>query len=153
MGNRSSASPQAELLYTAVPLSRKGWLVGIVRVAKPEREVQIALAKLRMTFMVGALVAAILALLFTSLITTRIARPLRALEEAARRLGTGDFSARVREFGQDELGVMARAFNRMAKQLDQLVTNLAQEKGKVLTILATMADGVIVFDQHQRAAE
>jgi signal transduction histidine kinase len=42
---------------------------------------------------------------------------LRALEEAARRLGAGERSARAPEDGADEIADVARAFNRMADEL------------------------------------
>jgi signal transduction histidine kinase len=42
---------------------------------------------------------------------------LRELEDAARRLGAGDQSARAPDQGQDEIADVARAFNRMADEL------------------------------------
>ncbi len=46
-----------------------------------------------------------------------ITEPLRRLEEGAARLATGDLATRVAEGRDDELGVLARAFNRMAEEL------------------------------------
>ncbi|HEX6213693.1 MAG TPA: HAMP domain-containing sensor histidine kinase [Vicinamibacterales bacterium] len=42
---------------------------------------------------------------------------LRAVEDAARRLGEGDLSARAPEIGGDEVAAVATAFNRMAADL------------------------------------
>jgi two-component system sensor histidine kinase BaeS len=42
---------------------------------------------------------------------------LRAVEDAAHRLGQGDLSARAPEIGSDEVAEVARAFNRMAGEL------------------------------------
>jgi signal transduction histidine kinase len=44
-------------------------------------------------------------------------RRLAALEEAAERFGGGDLGARAPESGADEIGRVARAFNRMAAEL------------------------------------
>ena len=147
---RFSQTLKTALLYVAIPLKRKDKLIGVLRVAKSQHDLDLAIRKLRGTFAAGAATVAFLALFFGALILRKLTKPLLALETAATQLGTGDLSARVRRFGEDELGLLARAFNRMAGQLDKLVGNLSEEKGKLLTILATMADGVIVFDQHQR---
>src|SRR5688572_22586372 len=57
----------------------------------------------------------------TALAALVIFRPaqarLRAVEEAARRLGEGDLSARAPEIGGDEVAAVGTAFNRMAADL------------------------------------
>ncbi|HEX6134616.1 MAG TPA: PAS domain S-box protein [Longimicrobiales bacterium] len=49
----------------------------------------------------------------------RLLEPLRALSKAARRVGAGDFDARVSFRGDDELSAVAQSFNRMAERLNQ----------------------------------
>ncbi len=44
-------------------------------------------------------------------------RPVRALIEGVERLAAGDLAVRVPEVSDDELGLLARAFNRMARDL------------------------------------
>ncbi len=149
---RWSKTLRADLLYLAVPLRQGGKIIGVLRVARSQREVTHGLAAIRRTFLMGTAVAAVLALLFAVLFLGRISKPLGALEKAAQDLGAGDLRTRVREFGQDELGLLARAFNRMAAQLGKLVANLTEERSKVLTILAAMSDGVILFDERQRVS-
>jgi HAMP domain-containing protein len=45
------------------------------------------------------------------------ARPIRALAEVARRIGEGELDVRAEAGADDEIGVLARAFNRMAEAL------------------------------------
>ena len=45
--------------------------------------------------------------------------PIRRLHEAAARLGRGDFSVRVERPGGDEIGDLARGFNRMVPELEE----------------------------------
>jgi signal transduction histidine kinase len=72
----------------------------------------------------GPLLAAGMVLLLiggTALAALMIFRPahaqLRALEDAARRLGEGDLTARAPAIGGDEVAAVSRAFNRMAGEL------------------------------------
>jgi len=59
-------------------------------------------------------------LLVCALLAATIVVPLRRLSAAALRAGDGDLSARVPEGRRDEIGRLARAFNRMADRRQQL---------------------------------
>jgi signal transduction histidine kinase len=52
------------------------------------------------------------------LIVRHVNRAVEELREGTRMIAQGDLGYRVAEHGQDELGVLARDFNRMAAQLD-----------------------------------
>lgn len=66
------------------------------------------------------LLAGLLAGLYVSLRPIR--HRLRRLVAASDRLGSGDLSARAAEGTQDVIGILARSFNRMAEQLQRLVS-------------------------------
>ena len=76
-------------------------------------------------FMIGA------AVLFCYLLAFHLTKPVRQLEKAVAGFGQGDFSARVRSTRSDELGQLARAFDRMA---DRIETLLAAEHRLLLDI-------------------
>jgi two-component system sensor histidine kinase BaeS len=93
------------------------------------------------------------------LVSTRIARPVRALAGAARRVSRGDYEARVQHPGEDELGVLARAFNEMAGALasaeasrGRLLSDVAHElRTPLATIdahLEGLADGVVAPEEQ-----
>jgi NtrC-family two-component system sensor histidine kinase KinB len=64
-----------------------------------------------------ALAALALGLLVSTLLTRRLLQPLSALSEATRKLGEGNFDARARVHGHDELARLAQDFNAMAGRL------------------------------------
>jgi two-component system sensor histidine kinase MprB len=83
----------------------------------------------------GWLAAGALAVLLASLAgwlaASRITAPIHALAQTASRMADGDLTARVPDAGgpasaQDELGQMARAFNRMADQVESTIVTLRQ---------------------------
>ena len=49
----------------------------------------------------------------------KLAMPLSQLADNARRVGSGDYSARVRLERSDEIGALSESFNRMAEALEQ----------------------------------
>ena len=67
---------------------------------------------------VGGLLLLVLGTAVSALVIFRPAQArLRALEDAARRFGEGDLSARTPAIGGDEVAAVAEAFNRMAADL------------------------------------
>jgi signal transduction histidine kinase len=68
--------------------------------------------------MLGAILLLIAGTAVAALVIFRPAQArLRAVEDAARRFGDGDLSARAPEIGGDEVAAVATAFNRMAADL------------------------------------
>jgi two-component system osmolarity sensor histidine kinase EnvZ len=66
-------------------------------------------------------VAALLISLFGAwLIVFRITRPLKALQQAARKVGAGETAPRLDESGPTELATVAHAFNQMSADLAQI---------------------------------
>ncbi|MBO6519015.1 MAG: SpoIIE family protein phosphatase [Rhodospirillales bacterium] len=65
----------------------------------------------------AGLIAAALAVFGAKTLTS----PIRRLHEAASKLARGDFSARVEHTGHDEIGDLARGFNRMVPALEEQI--------------------------------
>ena len=79
-------------------------------------------------------VAAAVALLLARWLARGMTQPLRDMAGAARRMETGDYSARVHVTSRDEVGQLAAAFNRMSAELENverlrrdLVANVSHE--------------------------
>ncbi|MGE0801145.1 MAG: ATP-binding protein [Lautropia sp.] len=58
----------------------------------------------------------------TYLLVRRLTRRLEALRDRVRSLGEGDFEARVDVDGDDEIGELARSFNRSAERIARLMS-------------------------------
>ena len=75
-----------------------------------------------------AVVGAVLVVIGTTVAALLIFGPvrprLRSLEDAARKVGSGDLTARAREDGGDEVAALARAFNQMTHDLQQRAVQL-----------------------------
>jgi two-component system, OmpR family, sensor kinase len=75
-----------------------------------------------------AIVGAVLVVIGTTVAALLIFGPvrprLRSLEEAARKVGSGDLTARAREDGGDEVAALARAFNQMTHDLHERADEL-----------------------------
>jgi two-component system sensor histidine kinase BaeS len=115
-------------------------------------------------------VTVLLALGVTQLLAVGMTSPLRQMTAAARRMAAGDYDVRVDTSSTDEVGELARTFNRMAadlatvdRQRRDLVASVSHELRTPLTalvaVLENLDDGVtepdpatirVALDQAQR---
>ena len=147
---RRSATVQRDLLYVAVPLERAGRPRAVLRLALPTQDVDGARALVRATVVAGALLAVGVAVVIGLFVSRRVTRPVREMEAAARRMAEGDFARTVPVSGNDEIAALGVALNRMAVALREKIERLADEQGKVRTILDGMIEGVVALDDRGR---
>jgi two-component system phosphate regulon sensor histidine kinase PhoR len=79
-----------------------------------------------------------------------VIRPLEALIKAAEAIASGNYTQRVYVENRDELGTLARTFNRMSHELAARMTHLSQTGDRQATVLGGMIEGVIAVDRRQR---
>ena len=111
-------------------------------------------------FLAAVVVAILLSVLLAALFAARLSHPLRQMARAAERIADGDYEARVRRGGPDEMTSLADSFNKMAGALaDQerarrdFIVNAAHELRTPLTnlqgYLEALRDGVIAPTPEQ----
>lgn len=96
-----------------------------------------------------AIVAAIAGIVASSMLTARMLRPVSVLRQASKRIGDGDFSARARVGGKDEIADLARDFNGMAEQLERYhessLGELLQAQQTSQAAIESLPDPVVIF--------
>jgi NtrC-family two-component system sensor histidine kinase KinB len=101
-----------------------------------------------------ALLAAMIALFFSLVFAERLVLPLRRLVKAAKSISAGEFHVKLEVETSDELGELAAEFNRMAGELRRYhlmnVDRIVAEHNKGEAILASIEDGLVVFDTEGR---
>lgn len=96
-----------------------GWLVKQPRDKAPNAlDERFLSQQLKATWVISAL-SVILAALVSVLLARTMLTPLKRLGRATHRLAAGDYATRVRVNSQDELGQLARDFNRLALTLEK----------------------------------
>jgi len=106
-------------LFAAQPIVRDGAVQGVVYVTRSTNPVRAAMYQLRSTLVI-ILIAALGATVVLSLFLARtISRPLGFLTRAAERIAAGDRAERLKLERRDEIGQLARAFDRMERKLEE----------------------------------
>ncbi|HXI44654.1 MAG TPA: HAMP domain-containing protein, partial [Bryobacteraceae bacterium] len=91
---------------------------------------------------IAALLTLILAAALGWYTTRSITSPLAELATGAQALARGDFEHEVHVSGNDELGVVGKAFNHAARQLQELYEELREQA----SLLSLTHDAIYVRD-------
>ncbi|HTZ99142.1 MAG TPA: ATP-binding protein [Candidatus Aquilonibacter sp.] len=122
-----SGTPMSAESFHALPLlGRSGELLGVLLVGSSQTQV-VSLEE-RIALLASCVIA--MGLFFGLLMSwwgaARVTRPVRRLAEGAREVTEGNWNARVDVRGNDEMGKLSRAFNRMTEQLSDQRERLVQ---------------------------
>jgi len=88
--------------------------------------------------------------LVTATVSVPLTRRLRALEERARSYAAGNFSRTAPDYGQDEIGSVARLLDSLTDDLRKRLTSLEADRARMAAILSGMIEGVLVVNEHGR---
>jgi methyl-accepting chemotaxis protein len=121
------------------PVYVKGEHWGGFRVALSIRETEEAIAMLRNTVVVSMLLLLIAASVTISLVVMRITHPLQRLTRVADRIADGQLDETIELDSQDEIGQLARAFNKMTQVI---VKNLRSEIDKSERLMVGLKEAV-----------
>jgi two-component system phosphate regulon sensor histidine kinase PhoR len=101
-------------------------------------------------FAAGALAAAIAAFVYRSSIAGRDKDRVTAILSVARRYVLGDLSRPLPDYGDDDLGSVARAMDQAVQELGGRVDALERDRARNAAILASMIEGVLVVNDQGR---
>ena len=104
----------------AYPLIRQHDLVGVAVFAGTLDEVESNVALIRRQILISGAIALVIALAAGYLVARALSQRVGRLEQAARKVASGDFSNPIRADSDDELGQLAAAFDDMQNQLARL---------------------------------
>ena len=142
---RRSHTLGVPFLYVAVPISG-----GAVRLAYPLEDIETARAHVRHTLWLGALIAFAVALVLAALAAQSTSRRLQTIVKFAQRIASGDLQARIAESSGDEVGQVASALDKTARQLEESFRALQNNQRQLETLLNSMQDAVIAVGPDQR---
>nr|WP_263324009.1 cell wall metabolism sensor histidine kinase WalK [Neobacillus sp. Marseille-Q6967] len=95
---------------------------------------------------ISLLITAVLGILLAQTIT----RPIKDMKKQALAMAKGNFSRKVKIYGDDEIGTLAVAFNNLTKKLQEAQASTEGERRKLSSVLSYMTDGVIATDRKGR---
>jgi two-component system, OmpR family, phosphate regulon sensor histidine kinase PhoR len=103
-----------------------------------------------LAFLLGAALTAAVAAMMASRTESGRDTRARAIQAVARRYALGDLSRPIPDYGDDDLGGVARAMDQAVQELGRHVNHLTRDRARMEAILASMVEGVLVVDGQGR---
>ncbi len=143
---RYSRTLKTDMVYVAQVFKVKEQVSGVIRLAFPLYHVDKLFLEIRKILYGSTLVAVLIALGVGFYLANRTTRPIREMTLAANRIAREQFHHKVRVETHDELEDLAESLNIMSSKLESRFRAIQEEKQQLTTILASMAEGVMVLD-------
>ena len=148
LASRTSATLGEDMLYVALPSTHPS--VAFVRVALPLTSLRAQLSGILTATLTALGLALLGGIMSAGILAGRIGQRVRAIAWVAQRYRQGDLTPPRLDYGDDELGIVARALDDSVHELGNRIQELERDRGRIAAILAGMIEGVIVVDHAGR---
>jgi two-component system sensor histidine kinase ResE len=135
-----------EVLAVAAPIRHDGEVTGAVLVFAPVSDLDATVTAVRRITLSAAGVAVLLAMGLSFRLSRSLSEPILEMSRVSVDMARGRFDRRVPLQRRDEIGQLAENLNLLAGSLDRSIGELAREKGKLESVVANMAEGVVAVD-------
>lgn len=150
VATRESPTLQIDMYYLALQIQSPEGRSAFVRVAVELDTINERVATVRRSLWLLALLFGAIATGLTYAIVGRIINPLAQLTDRAQAIASGIDQAPVQVRSQDEVGLLAEAFNQMQSELGRRFRQLREKNEQMTTVLSSMDEGIIAIDMDQR---
>jgi signal transduction histidine kinase len=138
------------LYASSVPVfASTGEAIALIEALLPTAAIDSSAGRLVRKLLVTALILAALAVFAGVILSELVAGPVKALTEAAVRLGQGDFSTSIPPGGAAEVGVLARTMEDMRRNLVELTGALRRSEAEAQAVLGGIVEGVYAVDKNR----
>jgi two-component system, OmpR family, sensor histidine kinase VicK len=98
----------------------------------------------------GTALALLITMVLGIFISKTITKPISDMRRQAQAMAKGNYSRKVKVYGDDEIGQLAVAFNHLTNRLQEAQSTTEGERRKLASVLTNMTDGVIATDRKGR---
>ena len=142
---RTSNTMKVRFLYVAVPVG-----AGALRIAVPLSEVDVQVAAIRNQLLTSVALAFVPALRVAAFFARQVSSKLAGIIEYAGKLARGDFHARLRGAGRDELGILTEQLNETGEKLEAMFEQIEREHTELEKLERVRKDFVINVSHELR---
>ena len=151
VARRYSTTVGYEMLYVAVRVRNPDAPdLSEVRLALPLTEIRDQLAAVRRLALIAMTTGLLTALVLSWAGSALLSRRLRTMAAVAERYAAGDLSQPARDYGNDEIGTVARVLDDSVREIGRRTQDLDADRARMEAILGGMIEGVLVVNEQGR---
>ena len=125
-------------------------VIGAIEFAANIETVYKQMRDINQIFITGTGIALFVTMIVGFLLAHAITQPIKDMRKQALALSRGNYSRKVKVYGNDEIGQLAHTFNNLTKKLQEAQSTTESERRKLSSVLSYMTDGVIATDRKGR---
>lgn len=146
MDTRNSRTLGVDFLYVAQPVPG-----GAIRLAVPLSAIADANRKVWHSLIFSSALACLISILLAAWASKNVSARLERILAFAGKIAEGDFSARLAEYQNDEVGRVATALDVTARKLQTSFQELEESRSELEAVLNSMQEPVIAISRDGRA--
>ena len=108
------------------------------------------LSDINRIFIVGTGISLLITVILGFFIARTITKPITDMRNQTSEMSKGNYTQRVKIYGNDEIGELALAFNNLSKRVQEAQANTESEKRRLDSVITHMSDGIIATDRRGR---
>ncbi|MET0787192.1 MAG: cell wall metabolism sensor histidine kinase WalK [Paenisporosarcina sp.] len=132
------------------PIVSQGEVIGTLYLESNIESVYKQMTEVNRILAGGTAMSLVITVILGIFIAQTITRPISDMRRQAQAMAKGNFSRKVRVYGNDEIGQLAISFNHLTNRLQEAQSTTEGERRKLASVLSNMTDGVIATDRKGR---
>ncbi|MGZ2583902.1 two-component system, OmpR family, sensor histidine kinase VicK [Staphylococcus saprophyticus] len=124
--------------------------IGDVYIEADINDVYNQLSNINQIFIVGTGISLLITVIRGFFIARTITKPITDMRNQTVEMSKGNYTQRVKIYGNDEIGELALAFNNLSKRVQEAQANTESEKRRLDSVITHMSDGIIATDRRGR---
>lgn len=133
-----------------MPVTTSKGIIGDIYIESNINQVYDQLSNINQIFIVGTLISLIITVILGFFIARTITKPITDMRNQTVEMSKGNYTQRVKIYGNDEIGELALAFNNLSKRVQEAQANTESEKRRLDSVITHMSDGIIATDRRGR---
>ncbi|EJG5543154.1 cell wall metabolism sensor histidine kinase WalK [Staphylococcus pseudintermedius] len=133
-----------------MPVVTGDGMIGDIYIESNINQVYDHLSNINQIFIVGTGISLIITVILGFFIARTITKPITDMRNQTVEMSKGNYTQRVKIYGNDEIGELALAFNNLSKRVQEAQANTESEKRRLDSVITHMSDGVIATDRRGR---
>ncbi|MCF8069888.1 MAG: cell wall metabolism sensor histidine kinase WalK [Desulfobacterales bacterium] len=146
VSTRYSKTLGKNMMYVSIPLKHQDRISAVIRTSFSVSSIDQTLHAIQIKILAGGILIAIFAAGISLLISRKISHPLEEMKRGAQKFAQGDLRHQLATPDTEELARLAEAMNQMARQLDDRIQAVRQQRNELETVLSNMVEGVVAVD-------
>ncbi|MCE4950810.1 cell wall metabolism sensor histidine kinase WalK [Staphylococcus hominis] len=133
-----------------LPVKNSNDVIGNIYIESNINDVYNQLNNINQIFIIGTAISLFITVILGFFIARTITRPITDMRNQTVEMSKGNYTQRVKIYGNDEIGELALAFNNLSKRVQEAQANTESEKRRLDSVITHMSDGIIATDRRGR---